>query len=196
MPPQPPLYVIRHGQTDWNAEFRLQGQADVPINALGRDQAFGNGRRLARLIGQAEAFRFIASPMGRTRETMEIVRGAMGLDPDDYVTDARLVEVHFGDWQGRTFAEIDRDTPGAIAERDRDKWNFVPPGAAAESYAMLMARVLPVFEELHGPTVVVAHGGIIRSLFRRNGLSEYKAATLTIPQDRLLRVSGDRLEWL
>ena len=98
----PLVYFVRHGQTDWNAEHRLQGQADIALNALGRAQATRNGRKLAELIADPADFDFVASPLGRTRETMELVRAAMGLEPHGYRTDPRLIEVHFGDWQGHT----------------------------------------------------------------------------------------------
>ena len=65
------IYVIRHGQTDWNAERRLQGQKDIPINAIGREQARQNGIALAAVLkGEDTEFYFVASPLGRTRETM------------------------------------------------------------------------------------------------------------------------------
>ena len=97
------IYVVRHGQTDWNAEHRLQGQADTDLNDLGRRQASENGRKLADLIGDAKAdFDYVSSPMLRTRETMELLRAAMGLDPAGYRTDDRLVELNFGAWQGFT----------------------------------------------------------------------------------------------
>ena len=82
----PLVYIVRHGQTDWNAEFRLQGQADTDLNELGRRQAAMNGRALARLIPRPEEFDFVASPMRRTCETMERLRAAMGLDPTAYAT--------------------------------------------------------------------------------------------------------------
>jgi broad specificity phosphatase PhoE len=75
----PLIYFVRHGQTPWNAEQRLQGQADIDINAVGREQADRNGRRLAELIPDPAVFDFVASPMRRTRETMERARAAMGL---------------------------------------------------------------------------------------------------------------------
>ena len=103
----PLTYVVRHGQTEWNAEYRLQGQADTDITETGRKQADQNGRKLAGLIDDSHPFDFVASPMRRTRETMERIRVAMGLAPDGYRTDARLMELHFGDWQGFTFAELE-----------------------------------------------------------------------------------------
>jgi len=193
----PLVYLVRHGQTDWNAEHRLQGQADIDLNATGRAQATRNGRKLAELIDDPAAFDFVASPLARTRETMELLRAAMGLSPRDYRTDKRLVEVHFGDWQGYTLAELDRISPGATPAREADKWHFVPPGKDAESYDVLASRVLPWFEELRQPTVCVTHGGIFRVLFRMVGKKPKKeAAALDIAQDRVLRFEDNRLEWL
>ena len=195
MPPL--LYLVRHGQTAWNAEARLQGQADTDITELGRAQADRNGRRLAELITDPQAFDFVASPLRRTRETMERVRSAMGLDPACYRTDPRLLEVHFGDWQGFTLAELEMRQPGCTQGRRKDKWGFVPPGQQAESYEMLLQRIRPWFESLHRPTVCVTHGGVMRTLFRIvHGMSKRETAALEIVQDRVLRAQDGRLEWL
>jgi probable phosphoglycerate mutase len=193
----PLVYFIRHGQTDWNAEHRLQGQADIELNAVGRAQAERNGRRLAELIGDPQAFDFVASPLSRTRETMELARGAMGLPRDAYGLDPRLIEVNFGDWQGFTLAELDRINPGSSGARDLDKWNFVPPGEGAESYEMLFKRVRPWFDALSRPTVAVTHGGIFRVLFKMVGRKPMReAAALDIAQDRVLRLEEGRLLWM
>ncbi|WP_245525928.1 histidine phosphatase family protein, partial [Mesorhizobium sp. M4B.F.Ca.ET.190.01.1.1] len=106
----------------------MQGQADTDINTLGREQATANGHRLAALVSNPGEFDYVASPMRRTRETMERIRAAMKLDPVRYRTDARLVEVSFGDWQSFTFAELETQSPGAGRSRALDKWNFQPPG--------------------------------------------------------------------
>lgn len=193
----PLVYFVRHGQTDWNAENRLQGQADIELNALGREQATENGRQLAKLIADPQAFDFVASPMKRTRDTMERVRVAMGLDPKAYRTDPRLVEVNFGDWQGFTYAELEQQHPGISSERSLDKWDFRPSGEAAESYQMLYERIKPWFEELSRDTVCVTHGGVIRTLFRLvEKVSKEEAASLETPQDRILRLQDGRLKWL
>ncbi len=193
----PLVYLVRHGETAWNVEGRLQGQAENDITEVGRRQADRNGARLRELIDDPAQFDFVASPMRRTRETMERVRVAMGLPPDGYRTDTRLVEVHFGDWQGFTFAELDAIEQGCTAARSRDKWNFVPPGEGAESYQMLMERIRPWFEALDRPTVCVTHGGVIRAIFRMlTDTPSRQAARLEIFQDRVLRLRGDMLEWL
>jgi probable phosphoglycerate mutase len=193
----PLAYIARHGQTDWNVEHRLQGQADTDLNDFGREQARKNGQRLATLIGNGESFDFVASPMRRTRETMELMREAMGLDPSGYRTDPRLVEISFGDWQGFTFAELEAHAPGSTDGRRHAKWDFQPPGEGAESYEMLLERIRPWLDALRQPTVCVTHGGVMRCFFRLvTGISKQEAASLEIPQDRLLRLEGRSLEWL
>ncbi|MER8782663.1 histidine phosphatase family protein [Mesorhizobium sp. M1006] len=193
----PLVYIVRHGQTAWNAEARLQGQADTDLNELGREQASRNGRRLAELIDKPEDFDFVASPMRRTRETMERLRAAMKLDPYAYRTEPLLVELSFGDWQGFTFAELEANNPGSTRRRRLDKWNFQPPGEGAESYPMLLERVKPWFDALDRQTVCVTHGGIMRVMFRLVlGMSEQDAVSMEVPQDRVLRLDGRRLEWL
>lgn len=193
----PLVYIVRHGRTQWNAEYRLQGQADTDIDEVGRSQARANGAKLAGLIDRPQAFDFVSSPMRRTRETMELVRAAMGLDAYAYRTDKRLVELNFGEWQGFTYEELEARNPGVARERSRDKWDFVPPGTGAESYEMLLERVRPFFEALDRDTVCVTHGGVMRVLFRLvTGMPKGEAASLEIPQDRVLRLRGDRLEWL
>lgn len=193
----PILYFLRHGQTDWNAEHRLQGQSDIDLNAIGRVQAAANGRRLAELISDTANFDFVSSPMRRARETMEIARGQMKLAPGDYRLDPRLVEVHFGDWQGFTYAELERENPEFAKLREADKWNVVPPGKNAESYAMLAARVRPWLEALAKPTVCVAHGGVARVILKIvSGLGDDRAAHLEIPQDQVLRIENGKAEWL
>lgn len=194
----PPLvYLIRHGQTNWNAEERLQGQADTELNAQGRAEADRNGRRLAEFVEDPAAFDFVASPLHRTVETMERVRTHMGMPPEGYHTDPRLLEVHFGSWQGRTYDELEAASPGSTAARSRDKWGFVPPGAGAESYAMLAVRVSAWLEDLRRPTICVTHGGVIRVILHlAAGMTPADAVVLDIPQDRVLRIRDGGFEWL
>jgi len=128
---------------------------------------------------------------------MELVRTAIGRPPKDYRTDKRLVEVHFGDWHGHTYKELEAHDPDVYARRQRTKWTFVPPGEGAESYQMLLERVRPWFEALNRPTVCVTHGGVLRTIFRlTDTLPAMEAADMETPQDRILRLEGGKLEWL
>jgi len=193
----PLCYFVRHGQTGWNAELRLQGQADTDMTELGLEQAARNGRRLAELVSNPQDFDFVASPLKRTRETMELVRAAMGLPERGYRVDARLMEVHFGDWQGFTHAELEERQPGSTAARFADKWGFVAPGPSGESYQMLLERVRPWYESLEKPTICVTHGGVLRILFRLvENLPAADVAMMEIVQDKVLRLKDSRLEWL
>ena len=147
MTASPLVYVVRHGQTDWNAEGRFQGSRDVPINETGRHQADRNGAALRKLLGSdAEDFDFVASPLGRARETMERIRTAMGLPHQEYRTDSRLVEVSYGNWEGHTLPELEAHENAAqmrAAERRKGKWDFLPPGEHAESYEILNSGAWP-----------------------------------------------------
>ena len=187
------IYVIRHGQTDWNAEYRLQGQKDIPLNDTGRGQASGNGGALADILGaDTGLYDFVASPLLRTRETMERVRASMGLTPELYRTDDRLRELSFGAWEGKTLREVAKVSPALLEERENDKWAFVPPGDDAESYEILSWRVGAWLKDVVGPTVCVAHGGVIRALFRIvGGVSTAEAADLAIPQDNILSIDPE-----
>ena len=90
------LYYIRHGETDWNRGQRYQGQRDIPLNATGRAQAKGNGQLLAAALGdRAAQFDYVASPLQRASETMQILRAEMGLDSRTYRTDDRLMEINY-----------------------------------------------------------------------------------------------------
>jgi probable phosphoglycerate mutase len=189
----PILYVIRHGQTDWNAEGRLQGQKDIDLNAIGREQARQNGIDLAEILAfENIPFDFVASPLGRTRETMEILRQAMGLPPRDYRTDDRLIEVSFGAWEGFTPKELKATEPDRLAERKANKWDFIPPGDDAESYEILSWRVGSWLTSIDRPTVCVTHGGVIRTLFRLIGdVEKEEAAEIPIHQDQILKVDPE-----
>ncbi|QND54145.1 histidine phosphatase family protein [Phyllobacterium sp. 628] len=191
------IYFSRHGETDWNVSERIQGQEDVDINARGRKQADRNGDLLKSLIGNGEGFDFVASPLRRTRDTMERIRTRMDVDPKAYRTDDRLMEVNFGDWQGYMMEDIEAKSPELVMARAKDKWNFVPPGKTAESYAMLGARVADWLSEVKGPTVCVTHGGCLRTIFQMvEGLDGHDAANLPITQDHILHFEEGRLTWL
>jgi broad specificity phosphatase PhoE len=184
MPP-PVLYYIRHGETDWNVEGRLQGQCDIPINAKGRTQADLCGGILRDLLARdainPASLDFVSSPLGRTRETMERLRAVLQLDPATYRTDPRLTEVSFGQWEGFTLAELGARFPDAIAARERDKWNFTPPDA--ESYAATSRCMREWYDTLTRDTVAVAHGGTFRGLLVQLGLAaEQEAPFLDVAQ--------------
>jgi broad specificity phosphatase PhoE len=190
------LYFIRHGETDWNRAQRYQGQQDIPLNATGRSQAKRNGRVLAELLGaEAADLDYVASPLLRARETMEIVRREMTLAPAVYRTDDRLAEIRYGHWEGQLWGELPRTDPEGYAARQADPWNWQPIGG--ESYRMLSDRVAPWLGEMRRNAVVVSHGGVskvLRGLVLQLGGIEI--ARLEVPQDKVLHVTAGAVRWL
>ena len=171
--PAPVVYYIRHGETAWNAAGRFQGSQDIPLNELGRSQAVTSGGILAGLIArdghQAAALPFVASPLGRARLTMELVRETLQLPPDDYAIDSRLREIGYGQWEGLTLPEMERHDAVTFASRVADKWGVAAP--SGESYASVSLRMREWFDSLQGDTVTVAHGGTMRALMVALGIA-------------------------
>ena len=189
------IFFIRHGQTPWNAQKRYQGQTDIPLNAKGRQQARGNGRALRRRIGALVDPDFIASPLSRARETMELVRQELGLPRADYDTDARLIEVSYGDWEGRTYPQLLEEEPENMARRAADNWNFTPP--AGESYRQMSRRVEDWYSDVRRDCVVVTHGGVMRLLqVLASGEGRSGVLGLPVPQDRIMILRAGKVEWV
>ncbi|MFZ0210570.1 MAG: histidine phosphatase family protein [Roseiarcus sp.] len=194
------ILFIRHGETSYNAEGRLQGQRDIPLNGKGREQASAVGRTLKKLmpteiarLDAAEAF--IASPLLRTRETMDLARTAMGLAPRRYRLDPTLMELSFGDWEGLTWPEIEARDPAALAAREADKWDFVPTNG--ESYAMLCQRLRPWLATRRGDVFVASHGGVARAFLALiAGVKPGIAAAISIWQGRAIVFEKGGYRWL
>ena len=146
------LVVLRHGQTDLNASGRFQGQADIPLNAVGIAQAEAARRRLAGVTFDA----VYSSPLSRALDTARLIR------PDaDIATDPRLMEIDVGSWSGRTWDEVKAEMP----DYERNYANGVDfrRSATGETLAEVVARGLPAIEEIArrhpgGLVLVVAHG--------------------------------------
>jgi len=189
------VYYVRHGETDWNSTQRTQGHTDVPLNDTGRAQARHNGGKLKGLVGPAPALAFVASPLSRARETMEIIRTELGLAPAGYRTDERIKELGFGVREGMHWPEYVAVLRAAEHRDGTDPWTFVPAGG--ESYAAGLARATRFFEDLAEDTVVVAHGGISRCVHAALGLlTEKDAMAHPIPQDKVMVLRRGTLDWV
>jgi broad specificity phosphatase PhoE len=194
-----PLYFLRHGETFFNAEGRIQGQLDTPLSPRGRTQAVAAGLSLdetMRAAGLApSAAAYFASPLSRATDTMILARGAMGLDATGFSRDARLMELSFGLWQNLTWPEIRAKYPAAANARSQNGWDFTPP--EGESYAALTERVRPWLASLSGPTIAVAHGGVARALMvLAGGLEPSQAYALPIHQGSVLAFRDGRGAWI
>ncbi|MFZ0810138.1 histidine phosphatase family protein [Bradyrhizobium sp.] len=181
----PTIYYIRHGETEWNALGRLQGVRDIPLNELGRRQSVDAGHILSDLLmrdGRSEtSLTFVASPLGRARQTMELVRGVLKLPLSGYAIDDRLREIGYGEWEGSTLAEMQAKDPDLFAQRQAEKWTVAPPGG--ETYVSVQARMTDWYRGLTADVVAVAHGGTARALMVELGFeTPESAADLGIEQ--------------
>ena len=177
--PAPAIYYIRHGETSWNAEGRLQGTRDTALNELGRRQAVQSGHVLADLLLRDGRDRsqipYLSSPQLRARTTMELMRGALSLPAPGYATDDRLREIGYGRWEGSTLAEMQAADPVFFARRLADKWRVAPEGG--ETYEAVQRRMRDWYDHLRGDTVVVAHGGTARALMVALGFETPESAS-------------------
>jgi probable phosphoglycerate mutase len=163
VPPEPTrILAIRHGETAWNAEMRLQGQLDVPLNALGRWQA----SRLPAAIADERLVAVYASDLVRAHETARTFAAPLGLP---VVADRGLRERCFGHFEGRTYAEIDIRWP-QDAERWRERETGYAPygGESLETFYQRCVSTVTRLAGAHpGQTIaIVAHGGVLDCLHR------------------------------
>jgi alpha-ribazole phosphatase len=154
------LLIVRHGATPWNAEGRLQGQRDVPLDEDGCAQAAA----LARSLEDRPIDVVYSSDLGRARETAEIITKSRGLP---IVPVPRLREMAFGAWEGLTMAEVRQDNPELLRAWHRDPAATSPPGG--ERLVDLEARVGAFLRDLdthpdEGTALIVSHAGPIRVL--------------------------------
>lgn len=191
-----PLYFIRHGETDWNVAGRLQGHTDTDLNANGRRQAAVAGQVLSHVLPPdvVDTIPFFASPLRRVRCTAEILREQMKLSPEGYAADDRLREIGFGSWEGRTWPEIRTRDPVGVRARDKDLWDFAPPGG--ESYSDVARRLQSFLDTLEGPAVILSHGGVGRALMTLFGAPRETTLELPIWQGRVLLLERGGIRWL
>lgn len=166
------LIAVRHGETAWNVDTRIQGQLDIGLNDTGLRQA----RQLGRALGEEPISAIYASDLARAWQTAAAIGAACGLTVQP---EPRLRERAFGSFEGRTFAQIEAETPDQ-AHRWRTRDPEFRPGGHGESLLEFRARVTGVAEELSARhagelVVLVAHGGVMDVLYRASTRQELQA---------------------
>lgn len=186
------IYLVRHGQTEFNAEGRFQGHLDSPLTILGAEQAARVGDRLRDLVGDIAGVTLISSPLGRTLRTAEIIRNRLGSRVEIEI-EPRLIEITVGEWEGRTRDEVlaqhPNPSPGML---------FEAPGG--ETYDQAAARLSPWLAGLElsdgRRRIMVSHGAagwVLRGLYA--GLPKAEALTSPAPpQDAIFRLADGRIE--
>ncbi|MFN3521714.1 MAG: histidine phosphatase family protein [Phenylobacterium sp.] len=186
------IYLVRHGQTAFNRDGRLQGHVDSELTDLGLEQARRVGERLRALVGEEMGWRIVASPLGRARTTAEHIARALGGAAVE--VHAELTEVSFGAWDGRLREELRTEYPDAFSPTG---YMFTAP--ACETYEAVCDRLtawLAGLEPEPGRRVIaVSHGvsgRVLRGLYA--GLSREAALALPVPQDAVFRLAGGLIE--
>lgn len=183
------ISAIRHGETAWNVDARLQGHLDIPLNEVGLRQA----QHLAQTLVQRETIDAIyASDLSRAHSTAQAIAQAMGRT---VTVHAGLRERHFGAFQGRTYAQIETELPEHAWHWRKRTPDWAPPGGG-ESLTVLRDRVIQTIDELAAAhagqhIVMVAHGGVMDILYRA-------AARLDLQAPRtwaLTNTAVNRLLW-
>ena len=145
------IYLIRHGQTDWNVERKIQGQTDISLNSNGKQQA----EEAANEIANLKIDRIISSDLSRAKETAEIINKKVGAE---ITYDKRLREVNYGDFEG---IQIDKFT-----DKDWVIFNETPEKIKGESRQQVYDRVKSFIDEIKDDenVLVVTHGGSLRMM--------------------------------
>lgn len=184
------IYLVRHGETEFNRERRLQGHVDSALTDLGRRQAEAVGRRLRELIGNEPGWRILTSPLGRARRTAEIIATAVGTTPVEI--EPRLIELSWGAWDGRLRSEL----AAACPEFGASNWAFHAP--TGESYPAMCARLSAWLADLppagERRVVAVSHGvtgRVLRGLYA--GLPTETVMAHDAPQDAIFQLADGQV---
>lgn len=192
------LFFVRHGETAFNNAGQVTGQRDIPLAPRGRDQASAVGRGLSRLFAERgldpASVPFHVSTLERARTTARLAREAMGLDPDIFTTDVRLMELSLGAWEGLTMAQVEERYRTDLVARRADPWSVAPTGG--ENYAQLAARAGAALATFARPCVVVAHAGTGRAILSlEGGVEPHEATHIPVQQGRVLVIENNAYSW-
>lgn len=189
------ILLVRHGETEWNLERRIQGRFDSPLTRRGVAQAEAIGRLVGNLPDAASA-RIVASPLGRATRTADIIARRLPARPEPAIDD-RLREISAGSWDGLTFGEIELLAPGIFDGEGRSEWYFRAPGG--ETYEGFAGRIAEWLSEIGSIPLMIAvtHGvvsRVLRGLYAN--LPREVALSLPVPQDKVFRLSGGAIKEL
>ena len=162
-----PIYFARHGETEFNVQRRWQGAGnDSPLTERGQNHARETGLILRMIIDLTKPPRFVSSPLGRARATMERALAVLDLPTNGYTIDSRLAEIDLGEWTGTLSDHVKEHDRERWEARQRDKWNVPCPGG--ESLSMAAKRAEEWIKSIDCETVAISHGvfgKVVRALY-------------------------------
>jgi len=188
----PTIYLIRHGETEWNLEGRYQGQKDSPLTQKGREQARLNALKLKKEIRNFDEVKIFASPLGRAKNSAFIICDELNIDRDRIIFDERIKEFDYGIFEGQLKSFCQTAYAQEFNARETDKWSYQIEGG--ESYEMVSKRLQPWLDEIKDEKIVIvmAHEMINRTLRGVYfNLEHNKTLKLRQPNDLVLLLQGD-----
>ncbi len=185
------IYLLRHGQTEFNRERRMQGHCDSPLTEQGEAQARAMGVTLGEILSDPREWQVLVSPLGRARQTAQLLMNELGLPNNQLHIEPRLIEVAFGEWEKQQVETLFAQYPALASQPD---WYFQAP--ACEPLAAVVARLEQWLAdpELPPKMIVVAHGllgRILRGIYA--GLSPDALWQQDMPQDAFFRLQDGTL---
>ncbi len=185
------IYLLRHGETEYNTQGRYQGELDSPLTEVGIHQVQQNALMLKSLIGDPNDWKIVSSPLGRALQSTEVICKTIGYDFKNVEKENRLTEVAVGQWAGLTTKEIESSWPNLFNNTDMYSWYFNAPNG--ETYDSVVSRLSTWLKEIqHVPKVIVISHGltgrILRGVFA--DLKKEDALKLEVSQDVFFKLSN------
>ncbi|MGE7694726.1 histidine phosphatase family protein [Lysinibacillus sp. NPDC094177] len=185
------LYLLRHGETEFNTQGRYQGELDSPLTEMGVHQVQQNAQMLKSLIGNSNEWKIFSSPLGRAMQSTEIICETIGYDLKNVKKDDRLTEVAVGQWAGLTTKEIESSWPNLFHNTDVYNWYFNAPNG--EAYDSVVNRLSAWLEDIqHIPKVIVISHGLTGRILRGvyADLKKEDALKLEVSQDVFFKLEN------
>lgn len=188
------LYLLRHGETEYNTQGRYQGELDSPLTDDGKFQVKQNAKMLKSIMGDPNEWRIISSPLGRAIQSTEIICETIGFGVSKVENDHRLSEVAVGSWAGLTTKEIEKTWPHLIDNNDLYSWYFNSPDG--ESYDSVVNRLTDWLESIKNEPKVIAvshglTGRILRGIYA--GMLKEDALKLEVSHSVFFKLSNKEI---
>ncbi|MBG9456228.1 fructose-2,6-bisphosphatase [Lysinibacillus sphaericus] len=188
------IYLLRHGETEFNTQGRYQGELDSPLTEVGVQQVQQNAQMLKSLIGNPDEWKIVSSPLGRAMQSTEIICETIGYDVKKVEKDERLTEVAVGQWAGLTTKEIESSWPNLFQNTDVYNWYFNAPDG--EAYDSVVSRLSAWLKDIqHVPNVIaISHGltgRVLRGIYA--DLKKEDALKLEVSQDVFFKLTDNTI---
>ncbi|MEQ6353415.1 histidine phosphatase family protein [Lysinibacillus sp. M3] len=188
------IYLLRHGETEFNTQGRYQGELDTSLTEMGVQQVQQNAQMLKSLIGNPDEWKIVSSPLGRAMQSTEIICETIGYDVKKVEKDERLTEVAVGQWAGLTTKEIESSWPNLFQNTNVYNWYFNAPNG--EAYDSVVSRLSTWLKDIqHVPNVIaISHGltgRILRGIYA--DLKKEDALKLEVSQDVFFKLTDNTI---